>query len=83
MRSAPCPDNEILMTIPILAALLGASASLKVGDKEVGWVTSAAETTQGRLGLGYLRRAHWREGERLTTPAGDAVVRRVVVHEPD
>ena len=33
LRSAPCPDNEILMTIPILAALLGASASLKVGDK--------------------------------------------------
>ena len=45
-------------------------------------MTSAAETSQGRLGLGYLRRAHWREGERLTTPAGDAVVRRVVVHEP-
>jgi thioredoxin-dependent peroxiredoxin len=33
LRSAPCPDNQILMTIPILAALLGASASLKVGDK--------------------------------------------------
>jgi hypothetical protein len=53
-----------------------------VGDKEVGWVASAADTSQGRLGLGYLRRAHWREGERLTTPAGDAVVRRVVVGEP-
>jgi hypothetical protein len=48
-------------------------------DKEVGWVTSAAETSQGRLGLGYLRRAHWREGERVKTTAGDAVVRRVLV----
>jgi glycine cleavage system aminomethyltransferase T len=53
-----------------------------VGDKEVGWVTSAAETSRGRLGLGYLRRAHWREGERVNTPAGEAVVRRVIVHEP-
>jgi peroxiredoxin Q/BCP len=33
LRNAPCPDNGSLMTIPILAALLGASASLKVGDK--------------------------------------------------
>jgi folate-binding protein YgfZ len=61
---------------------VGPGAILTVGDKEVGWVTSAAETSRGRLGLGYLRRAHWREGERVTTPAGDAVVRRVMVHEP-
>jgi folate-binding protein YgfZ len=60
----------------------GPGTPLTVGGKEVGRVTSAAETGQGRLGLGYLRRAHWREGERLATPAGDAVVRRVVVHEP-
>jgi hypothetical protein len=60
----------------------GPGTLLTVGDKEVGWVASAADTSQGRLGLGYLRRAHWREGELLTTPAGDAVVRRVVVHEP-
>ena len=60
----------------------GPGTRLTVGDKEVGWVASAAETSRGRLGLGYLRRAHWRAGERLTTPAGDAVVRRVVVHEP-
>lgn len=65
-----------------LPAGAGPGTPLSSGDKEVGWVTSAAETSQGRLGLGYLRRAHWREGERLTTPAGDAVVRRVVVHEP-
>jgi folate-binding protein YgfZ len=60
----------------------GPGTPLTAGEKEVGRVTSAAETSQGRLGLGYLRRAHWREGERLTTPAGEAVVRRVVVHEP-
>ena len=60
----------------------GPGTPLTLGDKEVGRVTSAAETSQGRLGLGYLRRAHWREGERLTTPAGDAVVRRVVVQDP-
>ena len=60
----------------------GPGTPLTMGDKEVGRVTSAADTSQGRLGLGYLRRAHWREGERLTTPAGDAVVRRVVVQDP-
>jgi len=59
----------------------GPGTVLTVGDKEVGWVTSAAETSRGRLGLGYLRRAHWREGERVNTPAGEAVVRRVIVHE--
>ena len=46
-------------------------------------MTSAADTSQGRLGLGYLRRAFWREGERLTTPAGEVIVRRVVVREPE
>jgi folate-binding protein YgfZ len=65
-----------------LPAGAGPGTPLTVGEKEVGRVTSAAETSQGRLGLGYLRRAHWREGERLGTPAGDAVVRRVMVHEP-
>jgi folate-binding protein YgfZ len=60
----------------------GPGTTLTVGDKEVGRVTSAAETSRGRLGLGYLRRAHWREGERLATSAGEAVVRRVIVHEP-
>ncbi len=66
-----------------LPAGAGPGTPLVAGDKEVGWVTSAAETSQGRLGLGYLRRAHWREGERLTTPAGDVVVRRVMVREPE
>jgi folate-binding protein YgfZ len=65
-----------------LPAGAGPGTPLTVGEKEVGRVTSAAETSQGRLGLGYLRRAHWREGERVGTPAGDAVVRRVMVHEP-
>jgi folate-binding protein YgfZ len=60
----------------------GPGTILTVGDKEVGRVTSAVETSRGRLGLGYLRRAHWREGERVKTPEGDAVVLRVLVHEP-
>jgi folate-binding protein YgfZ len=61
------------------AALPG--ARLTAAGAEVGWVTSAAETTQGRLGLGYVRRAHWKEGERLGTDGGEAVVRRVIVRE--
>lgn len=59
----------------------GPGARLLAGDEEVGWVTSAAETSQGRLGLGYLRRAFWKEGQRLGTVGGEAVVRRVMVEE--
>jgi thioredoxin-dependent peroxiredoxin len=33
LRSAPSSNIGFLMTIPILAALLGASAALKAGDK--------------------------------------------------
>jgi hypothetical protein len=65
-----------------LPAGAGPGARLRAGGQDVGWVTSAADTSRGRLGLGYLRRAHWREGERLETDAGEAAVRRVVVHEP-
>jgi len=56
-------------------------ARLTAAGADVGWVTSAAETTKGRLGLGYVRRAHWKEGARLGTDGGEAVVRRVIVHE--
>ncbi len=59
----------------------GPGARLLAGGQEVGWVTSVAQTSQGRLGLGYLRRAHWKEGERLEAPGGEAVVRRVIVQE--
>ncbi len=55
---------------------------LKAGEEDAGWLTSVADTPEGRVGLGYLRRAHWREGERLTTASGDAVVRKVIVQEP-
>jgi folate-binding protein YgfZ len=59
----------------------GPGAPLAAGGQEVGVVTSAAETPDGRIGLGYLRRAHWTEGERLSTPAGEATVRRVLVED--
>lgn len=68
----------VQLSLPPAAA---PGARLQAGGKEVGWVTSAAETTRGRLGLGYVRRAHWKEGERLETDGGEAVVRRVIVHE--
>ena len=61
----------------------GPGAVLRAGEQEVGVVTSAADTPEGRLGLGYLRRAHWKEGARLATTGGEAVVRRVLVTERD
>jgi len=61
----------------------GPGAALRAGEQEVGVVTSAADTPEGRLGLGYLRRAHWQEGARLGTAGGEAVVRRVLVTERD
>ena len=51
------------------------------GDRDVGVVTSAAETPEGRVGLGYLRRAHWQAGARVQAGAGEAVVRRVIVED--
>ncbi len=59
----------------------GAGTPLAAGGQEVGAVTSAIDTPEGRIGLGYLRRAHWKEGERVQAGGGDAVVRRVIVEE--
>ena len=56
-------------------------ATLTADGQEVGVVTSVAETPGGRVGLGYLRRAHWREGERVRAGDGEAVVRRVIVED--
>jgi folate-binding protein YgfZ len=64
-----------------LPAGTGPGAPLSAGGQEVGVVTSAVDAPEGRVGLGYLRRAHWKEGERLAVPGGEAVVRRVLVME--
>jgi len=68
----------VLLALPPGA---GPGTPLVAGDAEVGAVTSAADTPEGRLGLGYLRRAHWREGERLSAAGGEATVTRVVVED--
>jgi folate-binding protein YgfZ len=60
---------------------VGPGTPLAVAGQEVGTVTSAADTPEGRVGLGYLRRAHWKEGERVQAGAGEATVRRVVVED--
>ncbi|ABC82618.1 YgfZ/GcvT domain-containing protein [Anaeromyxobacter dehalogenans] len=59
----------------------GPGTPLVAGGQEVGAVTSAAETPEGRLGLGYLRRAHWKPGERVRAGEGEAVVRAVIVED--
>jgi hypothetical protein len=64
-----------------LPAGAGPGTPLSAGGQEVGAVTSAADTPEGRIGLGYLRRAHWREGERVQAGGGEAVVRRVIVED--
>jgi folate-binding protein YgfZ len=66
-----------------LPAGAGPGSRLLAAGQEVGAVTSAAETPEGRLGLGYLRRAHWASGTRLSTDGGEAVVRRALVEERD
>ena len=55
---------------------------LTAAGQEVGIVTSAAETPEGRLGLGYLRRAHWKCGASVDAGGAQAMVRRVLVEEP-
>jgi len=59
----------------------GPGTPLTAEGAEVGVVTSAADTPDGRIGLGYLRRAHWREGERVAAAGGEAVVLRVIVED--
>ncbi len=54
---------------------------LAADGQEVGVVTSAADGPDGRVGLGYVRRAHWKEGETLSAAGGEATVRRVVVED--
>jgi folate-binding protein YgfZ len=64
-----------------LPAGAGPGTPLTADGREVGTVTSAVETPEGRVGLGYLRRAHWKEGERVQAGGADAVVRRVIVED--
>ena len=56
-------------------------AALRHAGQDVGVLTSAAETPEGWVALGYVRRAHWKAGERLETDGGEAEVRRVLVQE--
>jgi hypothetical protein len=59
----------------------GPGSRLAAAGAEVGAVTSAALTPEGRLGLGYLKRAHWAAGTRLATDGGEAVVVRALAGE--
>ncbi len=59
----------------------GPGTPLTARGQEVGAVTSAVDLPEGRVGLGYLRRAHWKEGERVGAGEGEAVVRRVIVED--
>lgn len=58
-----------------------AGTTLTANGQEVGVLTSVADTPEGRIGLGYLRRAHWKEGERVGAGGGEAVVRKVIVED--
>jgi folate-binding protein YgfZ len=59
----------------------GPGTPLRAGGQEVGVVTSAAETPEGRLGLGYLRRAHWAAGSKVDAGGAEATVRRPIVED--
>jgi len=66
-----------------LPASAGPGTRLACGGQEVGLVTSAVETPEGRVGLGYLRRAHWTPGTAVDAGGAPATVRRLLVEEPD
>jgi len=70
----------VLLELPAAA---GPGSRLLAGEVEAGVVTSAAETPDGRRGLGYLRRAQWAHGTRLATDGGEAVVLRAVAGEQE
>jgi folate-binding protein YgfZ len=60
-----------------------AGAKLTASGQEAGVVTSAVDAPEGRVGLGYARRALWAEGTRLATEGGEARVSRTIVWEPE
>ncbi|WP_242360248.1 folate-binding protein YgfZ [Anaeromyxobacter sp. SG17] len=66
-----------------LPAGAGPGTRLTAAGQEVGVVTSAADTPEGRIGLGYLRRAHWKCGAVVDAGGEPATVRRVLVEEPE
>lgn len=59
----------------------GPGTRLLADGQEVGVVTSAADSPEGRAGLGYLRRSHWAPGTRLSAGTGEAVVQRALVED--
>lgn len=70
----------VLLSLPQGAA---SGTKLSSSGNDVGLVTSVADVPEGRVGLGYVRRAYWQVGESLSTSAGEAAVRRVLVEEPE
>jgi len=67
-----------------LPAGAGPGTKLVSGGAEIGLVTSAADTPEGRVGLGYLRRAFWAAGTRVTAGDGEAtVLRSLTPPEPE
>jgi tRNA-modifying protein YgfZ len=69
----------VQLSLPAGAA---AGGKLLAGGAEAGAITSCADTPEGRVGLGYLRRAFWKPGTRLALGGGgEAVVRRPLVEE--
>jgi folate-binding protein YgfZ len=65
-----------------LPAAAEPGAALSADGQEVGRVTSAVDGPEGRVGIGWVRRAFWPEGTRLATEWGEAVVTRAIVWEP-
>jgi tRNA-modifying protein YgfZ len=61
----------------------GPRSRLSAAGTEVGAVTSAAATPEGRLELGYLKRAWWPAGTRLDTDGGQAEVVRALAGEQE
>jgi folate-binding protein YgfZ len=63
--------NRHLVGLRFAGALPAPRTELFVGDRRVGWVTSAVESPQlGAIGLGYAHRDVEQPGTRLTLPGG-------------
>jgi Ca-activated chloride channel family protein len=75
--------NEMGASLLTIAKDVLVGGALACGGQDVGLVTSAVETPEGRVGLGYLRRAHWKPGATLDAGGATATVRRVIVEEPE
>ena len=87
VRTPPAVTEELLRALPKTDLHCHLDGSLRLATvlelAQQHRIRLPAETPEGRIGLGYLRRAHWKCGAIVDAAGEPATVRRVIVEEPE